>query len=199
MSRGWVLFLRLHGAAACAAGSALHALAVAVIGQVTVSAGISSPSTTVDVPLYSLVPAVAVLAFVPIVGDPVTGEESAVRRVVTYRWAVLLALITLAIALLFGAVAPAGDWDTAVVVSRNLVGFLGLSVLLRPWLGDAAWLCPPMVAAAELVFGGTAYQVPAGWAWTLHAADSASALLASLALACFAALALARSWVSRSR
>jgi hypothetical protein len=177
--------------------SIAHAAAVAVLGQVTVSAGISSPSTTIDVPLTSLLPAVAVLSFLSVVGEPEVAEQTAVRPVIRYRWGLLLGLVAGATALLLAAGAHAGDADVGLVVIRNLIGFLGLSLLLRPWLGDAAWLCPSVFAAAELVFGGTAYRAPAGWAWTLQSVGSASALVVAGVAAVAGAAALSLAWGGR--
>jgi hypothetical protein len=199
MNRGWLLFLRLHGTATCLAWSLIHALALVLLGHRTVSAGIVSPSTTIDVPLVSVLPAVAVLAFVPVVDRPLGAERTAVRELAWYRWGLLLALLAVATGMLLLVSAFAGDPGKGLTAARNLVGFLGLAVTLRPWLGDASWIIPAMFAATELVFGGTAYQTPQSWAWTLHDTDSPWAALVATLLAAIGAALLRQFWSRRAR
>jgi hypothetical protein len=159
-------------------------------------AGIASP-VSIHVPLATLLPALAVLSFRPVAGRPAMGEETAPRPTATYRLVLLVALLSVALALQAIAGSIVGQLEQPVQAGRNLAGLLGLALLLQSWLGDAAWLCPPMFTAMELMFGGSRFAEPPAWAWSLARADRASSGWTATALAGAGVALLAVRWRGR--
>ncbi|MFB7239802.1 MULTISPECIES: hypothetical protein [unclassified Streptomyces] len=80
------------------------------------------------------------------------------------------------------------DTSLAIVLGRNLAGYVGLALLLKPLLGPqltgGALAAIPLVLAAS---GWSAGGVPEPWAWLLHPADSALAGGAAAAVVCVGA------------
>jgi uncharacterized membrane protein YdcZ (DUF606 family) len=88
----------------------------------------------------------------------------------------------------------APDLDGSLSAARNVPGLVGLVLIVRPRLGDAAWLCPAAFAAAAQLFGGSAYDRPAAWAWTLHPASARGPAIVAAALVVAGLLMLRREW-----
>jgi hypothetical protein len=193
-SHPWLLFVRARGGFGCAAVSLVHAALFALASTITVTAGIASPATSISVPLGSVLPAIAVLCFLPVVSRPQPAEESAARPGSVYRWSLLMAMLALAVGSLLVAGLLTNALEAAIVPVRNVSGLLGMTLTLRPSLGHAAWLCPTMFAATELAFGATAASTPASWAWTLHASSSLVGDVTAAVWMCLGGISLARDW-----
>ena len=179
---GLGILARLHGAIPCAGVALVQAGATSLVGSYRVTAGWFTDLTAVAAPLASFLPAVCVLGFHSVTGPPYAGELNAARPLRSYRWLLLGALLGFAVLATLAATAAVGQPQLGVVAARNLVGSLGLALSLRRFLGDAAWLCPSLLALVELLFGASVDGRPAAWAWTLHPATSASALATAAVL-----------------
>ncbi|MFF7456782.1 hypothetical protein [Kitasatospora sp. NPDC008115] len=73
----------------------------------------------------------------------------------------------------------AGQGALALVLARNITGYLGLALLVRPLIGHrpaaAALAATPLLCSAA---GWYPNGHPRPWAWPLHPADSPTALTA---------------------
>lgn len=141
--------------------------------------------------LITLIPAV-LLMFGMGRGDLRT--ESVASRP-TRRWDVALALATATVGLATAALCHLlWSTDIAVVLGRNIAGYIGMALFLHPLVGHRAAgallaVVPLICAAAGWGPGGR----PEPWAWLLHPSDSPLALaLAAATLAAGVTMALTR-------
>ncbi|MFG2774692.1 hypothetical protein [Streptomyces sp. NPDC048350] len=80
------------------------------------------------------------------------------------------------------------DSELAVVLGRNLAGYVGLALLLYPLLGPQ--LTGGTLAAIPLVLAASGWGpggAPEPWAWLLHPADSAIAGVTAIGAVCVGA------------
>lgn len=128
--------------------------------------------------LITLAPAILIL-FGTGRGD-LTAESVSARPIV--RWDLSLAVTTAAASLLtatlFRAIWPT---DITVVLGRNIAGYIGIALVLLPFLGHraagAALAVVPLLCAA-VGWGPGGHPEP--WAWLLHPGDSVPALTLAL-------------------
>ncbi|MER5888304.1 hypothetical protein ABT160_31170 [Streptomyces sp. NPDC001941] len=130
--------------------------------------------------LLTLTPAVVFL-FGTGRGD--TASESVAIRPVR-RWDVALALTTAALALAAaGVVHTLAPDSIALTLGRNTTGYLGLALLLYPFLGHR--LAGAAICAVPLICAGAGWAQggqPEPWAWILYPPNSAPALTAALTI-----------------
>ena len=187
---GWLIFSRVHGVRSALGCLIAHSLFPAMLSSFTVLAGWLAPSSSVDVPVSALASAICIVGFRGVISIPALGETVSSRPMKRYRWALLGALVLFGVATVIGVSAVADVPAQGGMAARNLVGALGATLLLRKFVGDAAWLLPAVFVSAELFFGGSPSGVPPSWAWTLQPAESSSALGVSIILATAGTLSL---------
>lgn len=180
----WI-FVRIHGLLPCLAVTAAHSTLIAALGAVPVRVGWFSGVSSVSVPLATLLPALSVFGCYRLLGEPQVGERWALRPITAYRWLLILLGAGFAGSAPWAAAALVGQADDGLVAARNVVGLLGLACVLRPLLGDAAWLCPAIFSAFAILFGVSGDGDAASWAWSLH--DAAASLPRVVAIALGAA------------
>lgn len=188
--RGLWIFARLHGLFICSVAIAANAAANLLLAATTLEVGWLTTRTGLLVPSAPLVAAIAVLGFHPVLGPPCLGETTATRPVRAMRWLLFISLLGIAVVTLVGSGAAYGQVSQGVVAARNLIGSLGLVLMLRPALGEAAWLIPTCFVLTAILFGGTPDGRPEQWAWTLHPATSIPAAATVVVLASLGTLTL---------
>lgn len=191
MRNGWTL-VRIHGLLPCLAVAVLHSALIAALGAAQVKVGWLGNSSSLSVPLATLLPALSIFGFAGMVVEPYVGERWALRPLATYRMVMILAAAGLAVAAPWVAALASGHAELGVLAARNVLGLLGLALVLHPVIGDASWLCPTILCAFEIVFGVDGDGFIASWAWTLHAMSAPApwGIAATLAAGGFAATAL---------
>ncbi|WP_234334756.1 hypothetical protein [Streptomyces sp. NRRL S-118] len=107
------------------------------------------------------------------------------------HWDAALGLLTAAAGAAIAVVCYlALDSDLAVILGRNVASYVGLALLLHPFLGYQ--LAAAAIAAVPLVLAAGGWRpngTPETWAWLLHDAGSALALLFMLVFLCLGAVA----------
>ncbi|WP_432093274.1 hypothetical protein [Streptomyces sp. bgisy100] len=102
------------------------------------------------------------------------------------RWDVVLAVSTAAVSLLAAMICQlAVSTGIAMVLGRNIAGYIGLALILHPLIGyrlaGASLAAVPLICAAA---GWRAGGRPEPWAWLLHDGDSHVAMaMAAVTLA----------------
>ncbi|MCH0539892.1 hypothetical protein I3F58_10025 [Streptomyces sp. MUM 203J] len=168
---------------------AIHVVVASTVG--TVALGLLIGNAELPVPaltgqsgqflvahLMTLVPAVTLLYGLSRGNIP---SESIAARNLRY-WDSALALCIAAVGVLASFLCRiALSSDLPVVLGRNLVGYLGLALLLFPLVGSqlagAALAAVPLILAAS---GWGPGGTPEPWAWLLHPADSTMAMVLAI-------------------
>lgn len=166
-------WLRAHAALLCAVSLMVTLLLAPVLAGSTlpIPSLFGGLSTGIPVPLVlPVIPAAVVLHAMSRV--PGTYETTAVRPVLRYQAG--LPLAACAIALVVTVVeAHAADLPLALAVARNLMGYLGVGLVVHSFAGPQYG---PLSVAVVPVFCAVVGLGPSGrpftWAWPVHEASS---------------------------
>lgn len=172
---------------------AVHIVAMSTVGTIAVGLVIGNIELPIPVltgqsgefllaHLMTLIPAVTLLYGFGR-GDTRT-EDTAARNL--RSWDATLGVLVAAVGMFVALISQlALGADLPVVLGRNLAGYVGIALLLFPFIGaqvtGAALAGIPLVLAAG---GWGPTGAPESWAWLLHPADSAIAMVVALGAVC---------------
>lgn len=160
-------------------------LVVLQLRSVQASVGILNAVDPGLAPWQALLPAVACPAFVGLSPASRPSVELVAPRATSRLDVALLLCVTV-----FGGVIVAlssawtGQPSAGLMGARDLCGFVGIALVLRPWLGWPAWLAPTAFGAFEMLFGRARDGSPVPWAWSIAPpGDRLAAVIALVLLA----------------